>query len=184
MSGILSSVRAEYTRYKAVAEAALRQLSDEQLTTRGPGDQNSVAIICRHISGNLRSRFTDFLTSDGEKPWRNRDNEFLAEESTQAEVLALWERGWTVLLETLDELEEADLSATVTIRGRELLLHEALHRSLAHVAYHVGQIVFLARSLKGDEWTFLSIAPGQTAAYNENPTLEKPGEFEQSVREK
>jgi hypothetical protein len=170
----VSSVRAEYLRYKALAEGGVGQLSDAELFVSGPGGGNSVAVICWHVADNLRSRFTDFLTSDGEKPWRKRDEEFHARTVSRSDLLAHWERGWAVLMETLSGLTDDDLGRTVTIRGQPLLVSEALHRSLAHISYHVGQIVYVARGLRGDGWRFLSIPPGQSEQYNAQPNREKP----------
>ena len=166
---IIASVRGEFIRYKDLAEAAIAQLADQDLTFEPTGSGNSIAVICWHISGNLRSRFTDFLTSDGEKPWRKRDEEFERRPVTKAELLERWNGGWSVLLQTLDALSDADLDRTVTIRRQPLAVHEALHRSLAHTASHVGQIVFLAKSVRGGAWTSLSIPLGQSEAFNRNP---------------
>jgi hypothetical protein len=174
MRAIVGSIEAEYRRYKALGEGALSQLGNDELTAAGSGGGNSIAIICWHLAGNLRSRFTDFLTSDGEKPWRRREEEFQSRTVTRAELLSYWESGWGVLLQTLAGLSDAHLAQTVVIRGRPLLVHEALHRSLAHVAYHVGQVVYAARGLRGDAWRFLSIPPGQSDAYNAQPAFEKP----------
>ncbi|HEY8258522.1 MAG TPA: DUF1572 family protein [Gemmatimonadales bacterium] len=171
---IVGSVRAEYLRYKTLAESALDQLDEREQAVSGPGGGNSIATLCWHIAGNLRSRFTDFLTTDGEKPWRKRDEEFETRTVTRAELLTHWERGWTALIDTVNTLTDADLAKTVTIRGQPLRVDEALHRSLAHVSYHVGQIVYVARGLRGDSWRFLSIPPGQSAQYNARPTLERP----------
>ena len=118
----------------------------------GPGGGNSILVICWHVAGNLRSRFTDFLTSDGEKPWRNREEEFQDRAATRAELLAHWEMGWSALLDALAGLTDSDLARTVTIRGQPLRVHEALLRSLAHVSYHVGQVVYAARALRGGAW--------------------------------
>jgi hypothetical protein len=172
---MIESIRAEYLRYKELAEAAIGQLNDAQLTAQGPGtDTNSIAVICWHISGNLTSRFTDFLASDGEKPWRRREEEFAPRSGTREELLTKWGQGWNILLETLATLTDEDLQRTVTIRREPLQVHEALHRSLAHLAYHVGQIVYIAKSLRGKDWIFLSIPPGQSDAYNQMPTRERP----------
>ena len=172
---IIDSVRAEYLRYKALGEAAMRQLSDAELLREAPEEsENSIPTICRHIAGNLRSRFTDFLTSDGEKPWRNREAEFDAVPLTREELLATWEAGWGVLLQALDALSDDDLRKSVTIRGQALTVHEALHRSLAHTSYHVGQIVYVAKAARGGEWTSLSIPRGKSAAYNLNPKHDRP----------
>jgi uncharacterized damage-inducible protein DinB len=183
MSGTIASLRAEYLRYKALAEGALGQLSEPELGTAGPAGGNSVATICRHVAGNLRSRFTDFLTTDGEKPWRRREEEFQAPTVSRDELLAHWERGWTTLLDTLGGLTDADLERTVTIRGQPLTVNEALHRSLAHSAYHVGQVVYLARGLRGESWRFLSIPPGQSEAYNARPTMEQAEAHASRVRQ-
>ena len=168
----MDSVVAEYRRYKALAEAAFDQVPEPALSQAGPSGGNSLATICWHVSGNLQSRFTDFLTSDGEKPWRQREEEFAARQVSRAELMAKWNRGWDVLLATLVTLTDADLSKTITIRGQALIVHEALHRSLAHTCYHVGQIVYVAHAIRGPEWRYLSIPPGQSDAYNANPTDE------------
>jgi uncharacterized damage-inducible protein DinB len=135
------------------------------LSKPGPNGSSSLAVVCWHLSGNLRSRFTDFLTSDGEKPWRNREEEFDDRVVSREEFLAKWEEGWAVLFATLDGLTDEHLSETVTIRGQALRVHEALHRSMAHAAYHVGQVVYLAKAFRGDDWTSLSIPRGQSATY-------------------
>lgn len=171
MRVIVGSVESEYRRYKLLAEGAFRQLSEAQLAEAASG--NSVAALAWHLSGNLKSRFTDFLTADGEKSWRNREEEFRPRRPSQAELLAQWEGGWGVLFDSLRGLADADLSRPVTIRGLPLTVHEALHRSLAHASYHVGQIVLLAKAMKGADWQYLSIPPGKSAEYNRNPTLEK-----------
>jgi len=169
---IVESIRAEFLRYKALAESAIAQLDDAQLSVDGEGGGNSIAVICWHISGNLKSRFTDFLTSDGEKPWRQRDEEFQARRVTRAELLEKWESGWAPLLGTLAALTDEQLQGTVTIRRQPLVVHEALHRSLGHTAYHVGQIVYQAKSLRAGAWTCLSIPPRGSDAYNRDPTNE------------
>ena len=174
MTSVIQSIAGEYRRYKVLAEGALAQLSDTEICAPAPGDGNSIATICWHISGNLRSRFTEFLTSDGEKPWRNREEEFQARSVTKAELLAHWEQGWSPLFVTLGALTDGDLSRTVTIRGLALGVDEALHRSLAHTSYHVGQVVYAARALRGVAWRFLSIPPGQSAAFNASPDRQKP----------
>lgn len=171
---MIPSLRAEYRRYKALAEGAIAQLPDDALSLPGPGGGNSIATICWHISGNLRSRFTDFLTSDGEKPWRARDEEFAERRESREALLEKWEEGWSVLFGGLAGLRAIDLDSTVTIRGQPLTVKEALHRSLAHVCYHVGQIVYVAHSFKGADWTYLSIPPGGSAAYNQHPTRDNP----------
>ena len=130
---------------------------------------NSIAVLVWHISGNLKSRFTDFLTTDGEKPWRRRDEEFVARGVSRAELMAKWEDGWRVLLGTLAAMNDEDLSRPITIRQEAMPAHHALYRALAHVAYHVGQIVYLAKAARGDAWTFLTIPPGKSEEFNKRP---------------
>jgi Protein of unknown function (DUF1572) len=173
MRTLITSISAEFHRYKNLAEATISQLDESQLNTAALGGGNSITVICWHVSGNLASRFTDFLTTDGEKPWRQRDEEFETRTVGHAELLEKWQHGWGALLGTLAELDDSHLTADVVIRGHTLKVHEALHRALAHLAYHVGQIVLLGRSLKGENWKYLSIPPGQSATYNLNPVLDK-----------
>ncbi len=173
MANVIASLAAEFRRYKTLAEGAFNQLSLSELTETPPSGGNSVAVIGWHVAGNLTSRFTEFLTTDGEKPWRHRETEFAARSLTRDEFMEQWTKGWAVLFDALDHLSDASLDRPVTIRGRSMTVIEALHRSLAHVSYHVGQIVFQARARRGDAWRFLSIPPGQSEAYNRNPTLEK-----------
>lgn len=171
---LIKSIADEYRRYKSLGEGALAQVPEALLSEAGPGNGNSLAIICWHLAGNLQSRFSEFLTTDGEKPWRNREEEFEKRAITRAELLAKWELGWGALLSTLDALTDADLTKMVSIRQVPLAVHEALHRSLAHASYHVGQIVYVSHYFSGDAWKYLSIAPGNSAAYNASPTMEKP----------
>jgi uncharacterized damage-inducible protein DinB len=178
---LIKSIEGESLRYKALAEAALAQVPEPQLSAPGPSNGNSLATICWHIAGNLQSRFTDFLTTDGEKPWRKREEEFAARTVSREMLLAKWATGWDVLLSTLATLTDADLQTTVTIRRQPLAVHEALHRSLAHISYHVGQIVYLAHAMCGSQWKYLSIPPGGSAAYNAQPALEKPSAHAKSV---
>ena len=172
MAAIIESIRGEFVRYRGLAEASIKQLADDDLSAPAGEVSNSIATICWHVSGNLRSRFTDFLTADGEKPWRKREEEFERRTVTRDELLAHWAGGWSVLEETLKALTDADLQKTVTVRQQPMTVHEALHRSLAHSAYHVGQIVFIAKARRGTGWTYLSIPPGQSDAYNRNPQQE------------
>ena len=163
----------EYARYRATGDKALAQVPDEGLNRIVAPNGNSIAMIVRHMGGNFASRFTDFLTSDGEKPSRNRDGEFAEGPFTRAEVDAAWTTGWETLRKALDDVGEDDLQSTIKIRGQELTVHEALCRSLAHAAMHVGQIVLLARIVATDEWKWISIPKGQSQQYNQNPNLEK-----------
>lgn len=166
----------EYARYRAVGEKALRQVSDDYLNTVIGADNNSIAMIVRHISGNLVSRFSDFLTTDGEKAWRNRDSEFEDTKYDRDDVQRRWVQGWSVLESELSQLIDDQLERPVTIRGHTWTVHEALCRSLAHVSYHVGQIVLLARILNDGNWDWITIPKGQSSQYNTNPNLEKKPE--------
>ena len=161
----------EYRRYKALGEGAFRQLDAAQISTDTLGG-GSVATVVWHVSGNLESRFTDFLNSDGEKVWRDRESEFTSRSASMMELETKWNCGWRVLFGTLASLSDPDLLRTVTIRGTSLRVDEALLRSLAHTSYHVGQIVYVAKALRGDDWQYLSIPPGGSAAYDANPTSE------------
>ena len=170
---ITSSIKSEYLRYKKLGEGAIEQLPDNGINQVFGNDNNSIAIIVYHIAGNLKSRFTDFLTTDGEKSWRKRDTEFIERNPTRDELTEKWNGGWNILLNSLAELSESDLNNVVTIRNKELTVIEALHRSLAHTSYHVGQIVFIARTIVGKDWKSLSVPKGGSDIYNLNPDKEK-----------
>ena len=161
----LKDIRRAYRTYKDLGERAIAQVeSDEDLCRQIDPESNSIAIIVKHIAGNLRSRFRDFLTSDGEKPDRNRDSEFVVGDvASRDEILRWWNDGWAVLFQAVDSLTEADLERTIRIRGEELLVVEALTRSVTHTAYHVGQIVYVARHLASADWKSLSIPKGKSA---------------------
>lgn len=163
IDGTLDSCRAN----KGWAETAIAQLPDEKLHLALDSNTNSIAVIMKHVAGNLLSRWTDFLTTDGEKPWRNRDDEFIDSFTSRHELLAYWESGWSRLIETVGSLQPADLLKTVTIRGEALSVPSAIQRSLAHCGYHVGQIILIARVLAGDEWQTITIPRGGSQAFNE-----------------
>ncbi len=163
----------EYGRYRLTAEKAMAQVPDEGLNRIVATDGNSIGMLVHHVSGNFVSRFTDFLTTDGEKPGRDRDREFADATFTRAELAAMWAEGWGVLEGALAVLTDDDLARTVTIRSQPLTVHEALCRSLAHAAMHVGQIVLLSRMLASGDWKWITIPKGQSVQYNENPTLDK-----------
>jgi uncharacterized damage-inducible protein DinB len=162
MDVLLADLRHEFSRHKHLADRAIAAL-DEEAYFRRPGESvNSVALVIKHMAGNLASRWTDFLTTDGEKPGRNRDGEFVQTEGdTRPSLSAAWEGGWAALFGTIDELGEADLDRTVTIRGEPHTVRQALLRGLTHAAYHVGQITYLARLLNPDA-PWLTIPPGQS----------------------
>ena len=152
---------------KRLADTAMAQLSDEQFFATPDAESNSVAIIVKHMTGNMRSRFTDFLTTDSEKPDRNRDQEFIvAASASRAEILAAWEEYWQLVLDTIKSLSPEDLTRQVTIRGEPHSVLQAINRQVVHYSHHVGQIVFLAKHWKGAEWKTLSIPRGQSYAVN------------------
>jgi len=178
---MLSSIAGEFRRYKALGDAALAQLDDSELATTDGRGGNSAANLVWHVGGNLRSRFTDFLTSDGEKPWRHRDEEFTARTVSRAELLAKWNGGWDALFDALNGVSDDDLQQSVTIRGQSFAVHDALHRSLAHICYHVGQLVFLAKSFRGEDWKNLSIPLGKSEEANRNPGHQDPGSHAEMI---
>lgn len=175
---VIAGFEGEYATLKRNADKAIAQLDASQIRLArvrvGDGaalEANSVAVIMKHMGGNLRSRFTEFLTSDGEKPWRDRDTEFVddfpAGEAGRDAAIAAWDGGWACLLGALGELRDADLSRTITIRGEAHTVARALTRSLAHAGYHVGQIVLISRAIVGDErWKVISVPRGGTRAFN------------------
>jgi hypothetical protein len=174
MRQIVSSIEGEWRRYKILGEGALKQARDNELSRSAPGGGNSIAMIVWHIAGNHISRFTDFLTADGEKSWRHRDSEFELRDVTREELMQKWNEGWNVLFNALTPLNDEDLSRIVTIRGEKFLVYEALHRLLPHTSYHVGQIVFLVKMFRSADWDCLTIPLGKSEEYNRNPTHEKP----------
>jgi hypothetical protein len=154
----LEDVRLQFKKLKKLAEDALAQVQDDELTVQLDVESNSLAVIMKHMAGNLRSRFTDFLTTDGEKPNRNRDGEFeISGRPSREAVFTDWERGWTTLFDTLDSLTPEDLLLEVTIRGEAMTVVQALDRQMTHHAYHVGQIVYLAKHLRSTNWRTLSL---------------------------
>jgi hypothetical protein len=160
--------------HKRLADGAIAQLTDEQFFAAPDGESNSVAIIVKHMAGNMRSRFTDFLTSDGEKPDRNRDREFVMHaDAKRGEVLASWEQNWELVFETINSLYPDDLDRTVTIRGEPHSVLQAINRQVVHYAYHVGQIVYVAKHWKGADWKSLSVPKGKSEQYN-TKMLRKP----------
>ncbi len=156
---VLSDVISEYGKLKKLGERAVAQLDDQQLFVSLDPESNSIAVLIRHIAGNMRSRWTDFLTTDGEKPDRNRDGEFVIEPGASREtVMSWWESGWACTFAAITALTPDDLSRVVKIRGEDHTVVEALNRQLTHYAAHIGQIVFLAKHLKSSEWQTLSVA--------------------------
>ena len=161
----LDDVVRVYARYKKMCEHAVGPVSDDDFFKNfGP---QSLAMQVKHIGGNMRSRWQNFLTSDGEKIDRNRDQEFLVSDNSRDEVMAVWENGWSISFEEWEQLTGDDLNKSITIRGEPMKVYEAFNRNLTHVAYHTGQIVTLARGWLGEDWSYLSIPPGQSQQANQ-----------------
>jgi uncharacterized damage-inducible protein DinB len=156
--------------YKRLAERAMEQVPDDALTATLDSESNSIAIIVKHMAGNMRSRWRDFLSTDGEKPDRHRDTEFEAPPRTRTEILALWEAGWKCVFEALAPLTDADLSRNVMIRNEPHSVMQAINRQIAHYSYHTGQIVYLAKHFAGDKWTSLTVPRGESAEFNARVT--------------
>jgi hypothetical protein len=153
--------------YKKLAERAMEQLPDEQLFTALDEEMNSVAIVVKHLVGNMKSRWTDFLTSDGEKPDRKRDTEFENPVSTRAALIETWDEGWGYVFAALEPLSDADVDRTVMIRGEAHSVMQAINRQIAHYAYHCGQIVFLAKHLRAKQWQSLTVPRGRSEEFNQ-----------------
>jgi hypothetical protein len=162
----LADSLAVFRQYKAMAEKAMAQVRDEDLTRVLDPEMNSIALIVKHLAGNMRSRWTDFLTTDGEKPDRNRDSEFESPAKSREEIMALWDEGWRHVFAALEPLTDADLSRTVTIRGEKHSVLMAINRQVAHYASHIGQIVLLAKHYQWQNWQTLSIARNRSAEFN------------------
>jgi len=162
----LENVRTLFRYYKQLGDGAMAQVADEDLKKCVTSESNSIAIIVKHMSGNMLSRWTDFLNSDGEKEWRNREGEFEDTINNRAELLAVWEKGWTCLFAAIDPLQSDDFQKLAYIRNEGHSIVEAINRQLGHYSYHVGQIVFLARFFVGKEWESLSIAKGASKQFN------------------
>ena len=165
-SEIFGSAAASFRANKGWADKAIAQLPDDRLHVALDLNTNSIAVIMKHVAGNLLSRWTEFLTTDGEKAWRNRDDEFVDTFGNRTAVLDHWEKGWTCLFDALVSLKPEDLAKVVMIRGEPHSVPLAICRSLAHTSYHVGQIVMIARIHAGDEWQTITIPRGESAAYN------------------
>ena len=164
----IESVKKQFLYYKKLGEQAIGQLNPEQLFESFNEDSNSISTIVKHLSGNMLSRWTDFLTTDGEKPWRDRDSEFMDTFKDQSELMSKWNEGWNCLLNSLDTLKPADLAIVIYIRNEGHTVLEAINRQLAHYPYHVGQIVYAAKILKNGDWKSLSIPKNKSGDYNAN----------------
>jgi hypothetical protein len=179
---IMNTTGQEYLRtllrrvkyYKDLGERTFEQMEEKDFHYRPNEESNSMAIIVQHMTGNMLSRFTNFLTEDGEKEWRQRDDEFNVHQYTQEQVMKLWNKGWSCFLDCLESLQEEDLMKTVTIRGEPLSVIDALNRQLAHYAYHIGQLLYLGKMIQGKDWKSLSIPRGESGAYNQSGQVKDP----------
>ena len=162
----LLSAKKEFEYYKKLGEKTFAQLTDEQLFNQINSESNSIATIIKHLRGNMLSRWTDFLTTDGEKEWRKRDEEFENDISTREELLQKWQEGWSCLFKALDSISDDDLSRVIYIRNQGHTILEAINRQLSHYPYHIGQIVFIGKMLRDKDWNSLSIPKGASKEYN------------------
>ncbi|KJD33051.1 hypothetical protein PK35_08780 [Tamlana nanhaiensis] len=166
MDSYLNSALKQFEYYKSLVDNTFKQLTFDEIKWQSSNDANSIAIIVKHMVGNMLSRWTNFLTEDGEKPWRNRDDEFIDTFTSFEALIAAWESAWTCLFSAIKPLNTNDLEQIIYIRNGGHTVTEAINRQLAHYSYHVGQIVFLGKLLKGDDWQSLSIPKGNSKAYN------------------
>lgn len=176
MNKYLDSVLKQFRYYKSLGDKSMTFLNDHDIHWQYNDQSNSMAVMVKHIAGNMLSRWTNFLTEDGEKSWRHRDQEFEDTISSKAEMLEVWEKGWVVLFNAITPLQEDDLNRIVYIRNEGHTVTEAINRQLMHYGYHIGQMVYLARMIAGENWTSLSIPKGQSVEYNERKFSEEKGE--------
>jgi hypothetical protein len=174
MEGFLKDCIKRFLYYKELGDRTLEQISEEELHWMPSSESNSIALIIQHLHGNMKSRWTNFLTEDGEKPWRNRDQEFEQPIWTKDAALDIWNQGWNCLLDTLAGLQTEDLQKTIYIRTEPLLVYDAILRQLAHYPYHVGQIVYIGRMIRNEQWKNLSIPKGNSQAFNEQMKKSSP----------
>ena len=164
----LDNIKKTFRYYQSLGETCIHRMNIDELNYCYGSESNSILILVKHLSGNMVSRWTDFATSDGEKEWRNRDGEFEHSLETKEELLAIWHRGWDILYGALNSMSPNQLSDLITIRGEKQTILEAINRQLAHYSYHIGQIVFIAKSLSDEPWKTLSIAKGASEQFNRN----------------
>ena len=162
----LENIKKQFLYYKTIGEKAIEQLESEQLFAVANENSNSIAVIIKHLSGNMLSRWTDFLTTDGEKEWRNRDSEFTETIKTKEDLLDIWEKGWNCFFDAINNIKSDQLSVIIYIRNEGQTVVEAINRQLAHYPYHIGQIVFYAKMLKQSEWKSLSVPKNKSTDYN------------------
>lgn len=174
MKDYLLSVKKQFNYYKTIAEKAMAQVTDEQLQWKYNNESNSISTIVKHLSGNMLSRWTDFLTTDGEKEWRNRETEFENDINSRAELMETWNKGWKCLFEALDSLNPEDLQKEIFIRNLRQTAMDAINRQLAHYPYHIGQIIYIAKMVNDDSWNSLSIPKGQSDQFNTEKFSQPP----------
>ena len=162
----LDTIKEDFKKYKKIAEDTLSQLNEDEIHYRSGEDSNSISILIQHVSGNLVSRFSDFLTADGEKEWRKRDTEFEEQNLSKEKLIEKWNSGWKILFDQLDKLSPEDLTKSILIRNEPHSVIKALNRQAVHYAYHVGQIVFIAKEIKKESWKTLSVAKGKSEEFN------------------
>ncbi|WNH12056.1 DUF1572 family protein [Thalassobellus suaedae] len=175
MNSYLGSIIKQFEYYKSLGDKTFAQLSFEEMQWQSDEDSNNISIIAKHIVGNMLSRWTNFLNEDGEKEWRNRDDEFINSYNTKEEIIASWESGWSCLFKAITPLETVDLERIIYIRNQSHTVTEAINRQLAHYSYHIGQMVFLGKLLKGKDWESLSIPKGDSSKYNTNKFSKEKG---------
>ena len=168
MKSYLTSIIKQFQYYKSLGDKTFKNLSFEEMQKEFAKDSNSISIIVKHLAGNMLSRWTNFLTEDGEKEWRQRDMEFVDSFTSKDDIVEYWNKGWKCFFEAITSLEEKDLEYIVYIRNQGHTVTEAINRQLAHYSYHVGQIVFLGKLIKGEQWTSLSIPKGNSSSYNKD----------------
>jgi len=164
-------VTQQFKHFKMRAEKAFKQLSEEELHWKPSEESNNIAIIIKHISGNMHSRWVDFLTADGEKTYRNRDSEFIDDIGPQEQLMKIWEDGWKLLFHTLENLQPDDLLKTVTLRQQPLSVLQAIQTEMAHISYHLGQILYIGKQIKDKDWMILSIPKNGSKAFNESVSM-------------
>jgi hypothetical protein len=170
----LETVIRRFKYYKDLADKAFNQVSETDLHYTPNEESNSIAVIIRHMAGNMLSRWTNFLTEDGEKEWRNRDDEFELHHDSKEQLIKLWEKGWACFFQAIEPLKKKDLKQIIYIRQEPLTVVDAINRQLAHYPYHIGQIIYIARMLKGKDWINLSIPKGQSGQYNSSSQVKDP----------
>lgn len=168
MEGYLESIVKQFHYYKSLGDKTFEQLSFDEMQNEIDENSNSISIIAKHLAGNMLSRWTNFLTEDGEKTWRQRDLEFHNTFENKEDIISYWNKGWQCLFEAIEPLDNKDLEQIIYIRNQGHTVTEALNRQLSHYAYHVGQIVFLGKLLKGNDWISLSISKGDSSKYNKD----------------